>query len=399
MKVCMVGTVNAPIPRIAYGGIEECVLNVSHELAELGCEVDIVTVKTQRKIQVDSIEGVCFHPLMEQSLPSQPLIRRVFNRVAFGYKVSKFLEKNKDFDLIHLNVGYSGWKILLKKHRIPIIRTVHTGYPWLTPWRSIAGSNSLEKLCLDLDDTVEVQTSKKVDMNVAVGSAVARKMVEKGISSEKIRVIINGVDTKRFGCNIYEAERKLFLKKHRIPNDRILFLFLGMLRVDKGVNYLLLALRKLVENPVARRRVFLFVAGDGPELPHLMELSSELGLSKYVSFLGRMVGPQELPKIYSYCDVYVLPSLLEAMPLTALEALASGKPVIMTDIFGKDLIENDNEGFLVPRRNVHKLCEAMSRCLDKKLRRKMGSAAFLRARKYDWRTNAKQLLEVYESLA
>src|SRR5437667_7600211 len=100
-----------------------------------------------------------------------------------------------------------------------------------------------------------------------------------------------------------------------------------------------------------------------------------MGVANRVRFLGR-VSDENLPKVYGACDVFVLPSVsrLEAFGIVALEAMATAKPVVVTDIPGvREVLENGVEGLLAEPVNPEELAAKISLLLgDAKLRREMG---------------------------
>jgi glycosyltransferase involved in cell wall biosynthesis len=127
-------------------------------------------------------------------------------------------------------------------------------------------------------------------------------------------------------------------------------LTIARLHEQKGLNYLLEA---AVSVPEA---VFL-LAGDGPDRVNLEAQAQALGLGQRVVFLGHR---RDVPALLATCDVFVLPSLYEGMPLSILEAMAARKPVIATAIGGIDeVIAPDKTGLLVPPHDSGALAAAI----------------------------------------
>jgi glycosyltransferase involved in cell wall biosynthesis len=117
---------------------------------------------------------------------------------------------------------------------------------------------------------------------------------------------------------------------------------------------------------------FVF-AGEGPERDVLEAKTRALGISERVAFLGAR---SDIPALLASCDVCVLPSLYEGLPLAALEAMASRKPVVATRIGGTDEAVVDGEnGLLVPARDPSALAAALNALLeDPERARNMGAA-------------------------
>jgi glycosyltransferase involved in cell wall biosynthesis len=107
----------------------------------------------------------------------------------------------------------------------------------------------------------------------------------------------------------------------------------------------------------------LFVlAGDGPERARLEECARQLGVAARVRFLGQR---QDIPQLLASCDLFVLPSLYEGLPLSVLEAMAAGKPVIATAIRGTDeAVIHGKTGLLVAPGNPVDLAAAIRKLLS-----------------------------------
>jgi len=150
-------------------------------------------------------------------------------------------------------------------------------------------------------------------------------------------------------------------------------LFVGRLRVEKGVSTLLRAFQRVKEQ---RHDATLVIVGDGPERRNLEELALTLGLRESVCFVG-MVPYEQLPEFYTKADVVVLPSLHESYGRVIVEAMSLGRPVVATDTEGaRDLIRHGETGFIVPVQNVQALASRISYLLWNSLvARKMGDTA------------------------
>jgi len=181
-----------------------------------------------------------------------------------------------------------------------------------------------------------------------------------GIPCDKIEVIYNAIDPSRYAlaCTKEEARGRLGLEGKII-------LTVARLTPWKGIDRIIKVL------PEIRRQINeanLVVVGDGPELGNLQGLVGELGVKEYVSFVGR-VPHEEVPYYLRAADVFVLYSGYEGLPHIALEAMATGIPVILSDKGGnQEVVEDEVNGLLVPIDNQEKLREAILRVLqDKKL--------------------------------
>lgn len=150
-------------------------------------------------------------------------------------------------------------------------------------------------------------------------------------------------------------------------NDPVNVLAVGRLVPYKGHRFLIEAVARLVRSGV---RVRLCIAGAGPELEHLRNLADEFGVGAAVNFLGFVTNGPRLWAVYRNADIFVHPSLTEALPMALLEAMANGVPVIASSAGGMpDLIAHGTSGLLVKPGDVDELTCAITRLIqDRRLR-------------------------------
>lgn len=214
---------------------------------------------------------------------------------------------------------------------------------------------------------------------------------------QKVGEMPNGVDADRFRPGVDgSALRKMY---NILPDDRVV-LFVGGLDTPhyfKGVDVLLRSMSRIVDPTVK-----LLIVGDGDLRPSYVQLAGELGLSNRVIFCGRV--PDELlPAHYAACDLLVLPSTTqgEAFGLVLLEAMATSKAVVASDLPGvRTVVDSGENGLLaVPGDAVdlaEKICVLME---DEARRRAMG----IRGREkvesnYTWQAVVQRLEQVYEEV-
>ncbi len=225
--------------------------------------------------------------------------------------------------------------------------------------------------------------------------AVALTAVSEGLKAaaeangapRDIRVIGNGVD-----CDLFR------LGEGGADGRRLRLLYAGRLQRFKGVHHLLHAVaraRSAADVPIS-----LEIAGEGPERASLEGLVSELGLSDVVEFSG-WVGRGEMPRVYRRADMFVLPSYVEGMPNVVLEAMASGLPVLGTDVPGtREVIEHGVNGCLLPVRDEVALGEQIAFMAARPdERRRLAVAARARAEKSSWGRVADQYVELLAEVA
>jgi glycosyltransferase involved in cell wall biosynthesis len=164
--------------------------------------------------------------------------------------------------------------------------------------------------------------------------------VAEGIPPRKLAVIRNGIDTSRFG----------YLGP--CPGGPIVMV--GRLVAEKGVDTLLRAASLIVRH---RPEFRLEIAGDGPARPWLEALAGKLRLGSQVRFLGNV---EDIPGLLARASALALPSLSEGIPLTLLEAMARGLPIVATRVGGNpEVVENTVTGQLVPVNEPDTLARAL----------------------------------------
>lgn len=233
---------------------------------------------------------------------------------------------------------------------------------------------------LDLE-TIGITGCARVIVN---SQAVRAELTEREVSQDKISVIPNGVDLDRFRPGDQSP-------------DPLQILFAGRLIPQKGPDVLLRAF-----GAVLRRHpdATLTIAGDGTQRLYLERLARFLGLRQRVRFLGWQ-SPGQLAELYRDCAVLAVPSLYEPFGLVALEAMASGRPVVVSRVGGlAEIVEDEISGFAVEPGDHLDLATRLAALLsDPGLARAMGRAARRRAEHYDWRIIAGQTAGLYDSLA
>jgi glycosyltransferase involved in cell wall biosynthesis len=142
-------------------------------------------------------------------------------------------------------------------------------------------------------------------------------------------------------------------------------LFVGRLRIRKGVEVLLEALALLGQQRRERPEAVLLIAGDGEHRPALERRAGELGLGGAARFLGRCGAPR-VRGLLAGATALVVPSTYEGMPLVVLEAMEAGLPVVASAVSGIPEVVVDGEtGWLVPPEDPERLAAALAEALDR----------------------------------
>jgi glycosyltransferase involved in cell wall biosynthesis len=206
--------------------------------------------------------------------------------------------------------------------------------------------------------------ASRVDRYIAVSRDVREELIERfGWPAGKIVVGYNAVEVTRFGGDVPAGLREQIGGRAKRP------LVLTSARLDEQKGHPVL-LRAAAELP----GVDFVLAGEGPERPALEALAAKLGITDRVRFLGYR---SDIADLLAACDVFALPSLYEGSSLAVLEAMAAERPVISSAIGGTDeLIDDGQDGLLVPPGDVKRLVSALRQLLeDQPLRRAFAERA------------------------
>lgn len=158
------------------------------------------------------------------------------------------------------------------------------------------------------------------------------------------------------------------------------------------------ALRAFARVLAAHPRARLVLAGSGPLRAALEQLAAELGIAAAVTFTGR-VDPVRMAELCRQADIMLNPSLADNMPNSVLEALASGVPVVSTDVGGVPyLVQDGRTALLVPARDPAAMAAAMLRLLaEPALAQALRTAGLRTVQQYTWRQVRPQLLQAYHA--
>jgi len=226
-----------------------------------------------------------------------------------------------------------------------------------------------------------------VDRYLAVSRQVAAQLRERfGVRADKITQVPNAVALDRFPRAVSPAPAR--------PTDpAVPHTVLTVARLDpqKGLHDLVAAAALV---PEAR----VMVVGEGPERPALETEIARLGLGDRVHLLGFR---SDVPDLLAASDLFVLPSLFEGLPLSILEAMAAGKPVVATAIGGNDeAVVDGATGLLVPPGDPQALADAIRALLrDPERRRRLGEAGRRRAEaEFSATAMVRRIAAIYDEL-
>jgi glycosyltransferase involved in cell wall biosynthesis len=222
-----------------------------------------------------------------------------------------------------------------------------------------------------------VREFEEADAICVPSEFVWRTMIDQGVPASKLRRVHLGFAPERFAPDPAQKTDSTF---------RVIFV--GTLSLQKGVQYLLEAWKKLAL-PDAE---LILVGGDFKDSASF--LPQYEGIYRRVAFVPH----DKLPGLYNSASVFVLPSLQDGFGMVVYEAAACGLPLIITENVGAEIREGQ-DGFIVPIRDAEALADRLL-CLyrDENLRREMGRSAHEYVQQFNWRAYHAELAKLYQNL-
>jgi glycosyltransferase involved in cell wall biosynthesis len=365
------------IARLNIGGPAIHTILLSHELDKRGYK-NILVKGSEGKTEGDMMylaraRGV--EPVLVPELGREIGLKN--DAIAF-YKLYKLIKGEKP-DIVHTHTAKAGTigRLAAWLAGVPII--VHTfhghvlkGYfGRLKSWTFIQIERILARMSTRL---------------ITLSNGLKKELIELGVGNEKkFAVIPLGLELKPFLEN--ENNRGTFKKELGLSEKNLLVGIVGRLVPIKGHRYFLDMANRLLEefrgqslesenkslkSGVKSTEIKFVIVGDGELRQELEENAKSLGIEEDVIFTGFR---HDLKEVYADMDVLVLTSLNEGTPVSIIEAMASGKPVVANDVGGVSSLIKDNEtGFLVKTHDGKALSEGVLKLMkDPDLRQKFGT--------------------------
>jgi glycosyltransferase involved in cell wall biosynthesis len=356
------------LPKI--DGIVTRLARTLEQLRELGHEA--LVFSPQRELDAYCGHKVVYVP----SIPFKPWYPELFlglPRPRLGRELDRFSP-----DIVHVvNPMILGlWGTAIAKQRnLPLLASYHTDIPQYAVHMKLPFLSPLSKTFLrDVHNQAHLNLCTSQPM---VDSAV-------GLGIKRVRLWPKAVDTERYHPrNRSEAMRRRLTDGHP---ERPLMICVGRLSHEKRLDWLYAPITQI-------EGVRLAFVGSGPAEGHLRERFARTP----TVFTGYMSG-QELAEAYASADVFAFPSDTETLGFVAMEAMASGVPVVGARAGGiPDIIHEGETGTMFTPGNLKELTEKLRELLfDEAKRRAFGVAARREMERYSWRASTEKLVEYYE---
>lgn len=302
------------IASTGVGGAEKHLLDLCRQQQASGLDIAVAlpaegelatALKKQGTVYHLIRAGGRWHPLALWSL------RRVIRQV--------------DPDLVHAHMLKSAAMVGRANRSVPCVATAHNIVKHIGPFR----------FCSHV---------------ICVSDMVRDSLCGLGYPESRTSVVYNAVDMQAFGTDERERLRQQFGWR-----DDLVVLCVARLVPAKGQHYAIEAIAQLAEK---LPKLHLILTGEGPDRDTLSQLSSTLGLTERVSFLGTR---HDVPDLLAACDIYLQPSIKEGFCIAFLEAMATGLPCIGTKTGAIPAMLNfGTNGLLIPPGDAQAIADAIS---------------------------------------
>jgi glycosyltransferase involved in cell wall biosynthesis len=229
---------------------------------------------------------------------------------------------------------------------------------------------------------------------IVLTSFIKNKLVEAGVPENKILIAPDGVDLEKFDIDISKEEAR---KKFSLPSDKILIGYVGMLKtmeMSKGIDLAIEALKNLPGNII-----LVLVGGNKMDIDEYQNFASSLDLRDRVIFTGRVRHELILYYLKAF-DILIAPFpdiehyRFYMSPLKLFEYMASGVPIVTSDLPSIREILNENNAVLVEPNNPEILSEGIKKVLENyDFSAKISKQAFQDVQNYTWKKRAERILE------
>ena len=381
------------------GGMNVYVRDLAIHLGRKGVAVDVFTRRSSpHPPRIQTMEDGVRIVNLDVGPPEPVDKNQLFDLLAdFAEECALFaLTEGLRYEVVHAHYWLSGVVagVLQTFWNVPTVLMFHTTAEMKN---AVLGNGERES---ELRHQTELELLRQADSVIAANPDERAELVwRQGADEEKVCTIPPGVDLGLFRpLDWHESRAKLGW-----PLKERIVIFVGRIDPIKGIDTLVDALPLLQEPDVH----IVLIGGDldqigepvGP-LADVRDRVTSLRMARRVRFLGAQ--PQNmLPLYYSAADVVAVPSRYESFGLVAVEAMATGTPVVASAVGGLTFtVNNGVSGYLVPFGDPVALARALDKLLeDDDLREGMGFQAVIDAQRFSWDTVADQVLHVYSRLA
>ena len=373
------------------GGLETTAFYTAKKLTEFGHRVIVLTSKCAgEKRSFHKLGDILIYRFKSRNLPELKKLPKSSN---FGIMLKALLKFPKIIKLHNIQIIHAQGHVFPITFFSFILNQLIFKRPMFI---SIQGRLKIGLIGIIeniFDNIITKHLYKKSKKIICASMSLKERLLRFKINKKKFIVIPNGVDIHIFT----KQKQSKFLNQYLIgKNGYKRIIFVGRLDKQKGVEYLLRAIPRVIE---AYENVHFFILGNGILEKELKLLANKLKILSHTTFLDE-VPLEKLPSFYSSADIFCLPSIYEGFPVTIAEALSCGLVIVASQTEGipEAIIENKN-GFLVKPKNISQLAYKLIKALnlnDKQVEMIRNNNINLAKNRYSWDLIVKKILGLYE---
>lgn len=391
MKILIAADLHWP----TVNGVAVFSRNLARGLAERGHEVIVIAPSQRRSGRAGEETDENYLIKRTMSVPF-PFYQNFRISVSPRREVRRIIEEF-DPDVIHiqmlLGIGQAAMRYG-KRYNIPIVTTNHA-----IPENLMDNIRLLAPISKPINYLITEYGARfhaKAD-HVTMPTQAAIDMLATGrddLPDIPIEAVSNGIDLSRFKPTKPKAAT---YEKFGIPKDALTISYIGRLDSEKHVSVLVDAFNVVQQR--AEQPLHLLIVGFGTDSDRLENQVYQLGLHDKVTFTGR-VTDDEIVELHKIGSVFCMPSPAELQCIAAMEAMASGKPVVAVDAGAlKELCQDGRNGFLCEKDDVDGVADALLKLVeDEKLREKFGKESLKIAKTHDIDYTLDRFEEIYTEL-
>lgn len=393
-NVCFVSPEYWPLS----GGTGAYVYYLSNELLKNGYKIYVVTGSNQAlDIEINKQLKVFF-----LKIPKTPVVKS-FMLAAASYRKLNRQRKTINVDVTHANLPLTPNFAVPPNFGKKLVCTVHS--TWKGEGQAIRGEpysrlNANEKFMVSFNWFLRIFEEKMLDRAqkiIAVSNFTKKELLDfYHIPEAKIRVIHNGVDTKKFqpAQNRRKIKEELGFK----PDD-LTIVSVGRLYARKGLFTLIESIPAVIKR-FKNAKFIISGKGQSDEMHKLEAHADKIGVKGNIVFTG-YYPDKKLPKLYQAADVFAFSTFYEHHPFAVLEALSTGLPVVTTSVGGiPETIENGKNGFLVEPFSSSQFADKILYLLEHPAKASemgmLGRKTILE--RFDWHIVVKDAIKVYDEV-
>ena len=373
MKILYVSTISNTINAFMIPHIEL--------LLDKGNHVD-VACNIQREINPRLLERNC--KVYNIEFQRSPLNKHNYN----AYKKVKRLIQDEKYDLVHVHTPVASFLTRMACRKIPNLKILYTanGFHFFkgSPLKNWLMYYPIERLAARWTDVL-------ITMNEEDYSIARKFKIRDGGSVYKVHGV--GIDLNKFQPQTKEKKR-IMRKEYGFKEEDFILFYAAELNHNKHQD-LLINVVNILKDRIPN--IKLLLAGNGPLEGQYKRQVEQLNLGRYVDFLGYR---DDIPSLLAMSDVVVASSRREGLPVNIMEAMATGLPIVATDVRGhRDLIINGENGYIVGLDDIEGFAKSIEYLYKyKELRNKFGKKGIEIVQKYSLVNVLREMESLYKKL-